>query len=102
MGDTRPEKAIAGEVVRALRQVGYHVSSTQQARASRQTEGMPDLFVAHPAWRIYAWIELKTQKGRCSPAQLAWHAAVLASGCPVLVVRGAADALGQLNALRGR
>lgn len=94
------EKAVAGEIKRALEGVGYHVSSTQQARASRQTEGMPDLWVAHPAWRVFAWIEVKRPGGKATKVQREWHEIVRASGCPVLIADSAADALRQLEAIR--
>lgn len=99
-GYVMKESAIAGQIVSELRRLSYHVSSTQQTRPSRQTEGMPDLFVAHPAWRIYAWMEVKRPGETVPKHQREWHESVRASGCPVLVVTGPFDAVEQLNALR--
>jgi hypothetical protein len=99
-GPTPLERTVAGEIVRELRAVGYHVSSTQQTRASRQTEGMPDLFVAHPAWRVHAWVEVKRPGEKPTKVQREWHETVRASGCPVLVCESAYDALTQLEAIR--
>lgn len=99
------ESQIAGEIIQALRQISCHVSSTQQTRASRQTEGMPDLWFSHAAWGVSGWIECKTESGKLSKAQKAWHETNRAAGVHVLVCRSAADAVRQVGALprnRGR
>lgn len=98
------EKAIAAEVVQALRTIGCHVSSTQQARASRQTIGMPDLYATHAAWGVAAWIEVKRPGEQPRPSQVEWHERTRAAGVHVLVVTNAAAAIEQFAALprRGR
>lgn len=69
-----------------LRALGFHVSRFQQTRASRQTIGVPDLWIGHPGWQLSGWLELKAPGGRLSPAQRAWHATAHASGARVAVV----------------
>ena len=94
------EKEIAGEIIRALRGVGFQVSSTQQTRASRQTIGMPDLYASHAAWSLRLWIEVKRPSGKTSPAQQEWHDAERAAGGTVIVVTSAADAVRQIEEIR--
>ena len=102
MAKVRPplEKAIAGQIIRELRGLGFHVSSTQQTGPSRQTIGMPDLFVAHPVRKVYAWMEVKRPGKKPTEQQAAWHEAVRDAGCPVLVVHSVIEAFDQLEALR--
>lgn len=94
------EKEIAGNTFVVLRSVGYHCSSTMQSRASKQTIGIPDAFVAHPAFQVFAWIEFKRPGEKVRPTQAEWHETVRASGCPVLVVTSPEDAIAQLERLR--
>jgi hypothetical protein len=96
------EKTIAGQVITALRTIGCDVSSTQQTRASRQTEGMPDLFASHAAWGVFAWLEVKRPGERLSTVQRRWHEQAHAAGVHVLVVTSAADALEQFGRLPRR
>lgn len=108
--DVSRETTLAALITVWLRGLSYEVYSTQAGgnRPTRQARGLPDLFVAHPAWRIFAWVEVKTPEafrkrdhGR-SADQLAFHEAVQAAGCPVLTVCSVTDAQNQLDALRGR
>jgi hypothetical protein len=101
-GYTVTEKHIAGEIMRELRAIGCDVSSTQQTRASRQTVGMPDLYVSHEAWGVSAWIEVKRPGEKPTKAQQAWHERQRAAGVHVLVATSAADALQQFGALPRR
>jgi hypothetical protein len=101
-GHSPTEKHIAGEIVRALRGIGCDTSSTQQARASRQTVGMPDLYATHEAWGVAAWLEVKRPGEKPSKAQQAWHERQRAAGVHVLIVTSAADALRQFGALPRR
>ena len=50
--------------------------------------GVPDLFV--PAWGL--WIEMKTTKGRVSPAQADWHQYLDSIGQVVVVAHSAEEA----------
>ena len=96
------ESEISGKITQALREIGAHVSSTQQRRTSRQTEGMPDLYATHAAWGVAAWLEVKRPGEKPSRVQREWHGATMAAGVPVLVVVSAADALRQFAALPRR
>ncbi len=57
--------------------------------------GMPDLLVEVGVQRpgLMFWIEAKTQVGRLSPVQVAWHAKAVQRGQFVFVARTADDAL---------
>jgi hypothetical protein len=96
------EKHIAGDVVRALRQIGCEVSSTQQTRASRQTIGMPDLYATHEAWGVSAWLEVKRPGEQPTKAQREWHDRTRAAGVAVLVVTSASQALEEFSRLPRR
>lgn len=96
------EKHIAADAIRALRTIGADVSSTQQTRASRQTIGMPDLWVTHAAWRVFAWLEVKRPGEKATRAQLEWHERCRAAGVPVLVVTSPEEAVREFCALRRR
>lgn len=85
-GRATPEKALDAAVTRVLRLFGFSITRLQQTRASRQTAGVPDLYVVHTGYRITAWLELKAPKGRVSRTQAAWHATVAAAGGQVAVV----------------
>lgn len=95
------EKQIAGEIVTALRMVGFDVSSTQQSRASRQTEGMPDLHISHAAWGIAGWwIEVKRPGERPSKVQREWHERHRAAGGVVIVATSAEEAVEEITRVR--
>jgi hypothetical protein len=70
------EKAEQAEVVKRFRVCGFKVYSLSQARASKQTPGLPDLWLMNPARALGLWWETKRQKGgRFSDAQLEFAAA---------------------------
>ncbi len=90
----QPEKAVQAQIVQALRALGCHVSATSQTRPSRQALGLPDLWVMHPGWRLYCWIEVKRPSlGRLSPAQRAWHAIARDAGVPLLTASSVREVL---------
>jgi hypothetical protein len=98
--DLRLEKDLAQRLDADLRDLGFHVSTTSQLRASRQTIGMPDRWIMHPRWRLYAWLEYKRpQGGIVSQDQTAWHAIATAAGVPCFVVANATDLVLALRAL---
>lgn len=98
--DRRLEKELARRLDSDLRQLGFHVSSTSQLRASGQTIGLPDRYVMHPVWRIAAWLEYKRPTGgRVSRAQRAWHHVAQQAGVPCFVVGNAHDLVLALRAL---
>jgi hypothetical protein len=69
----RLEKAEQLEVQKVFRAFGGRVYSLSQARASKQTPGLGDLFVVFPEL-VSFWFETKRQKGgRVSEAQQEFH-----------------------------
>jgi hypothetical protein len=58
--------------------------------------GVPDVLITH-AGRAF-WIELKTDIGRLSPAQVDMHRTLTACGMPVAVARSLGDVAGVLAA----
>jgi hypothetical protein len=69
----RLEKAEQLEVTKIFRAFGGRVYSLSQARASKQTPGLGDLFVVLPEL-VSFWWETKRQKGgRVSDAQQEFH-----------------------------
>jgi hypothetical protein len=94
-----PEKAVQRSITLFLLTLGYKVSDFSQPRASLQTRGIPDLYAMHPALGHAFWVEVKSAKGRVSPAQAAWHAVARDAGQTVLVARSAADLVVPLRAL---
>jgi hypothetical protein len=82
-----------------LERIGCRVTNLSQRRRSDVTPGTPDLFASHAAWRVFAWLEVKTPDGTRSKVQREWAADVTESGCPVLTVTSAADALTQFGKL---
>lgn len=94
------EKVIAGEIKRALEQIGFFVSSTQQRRPSEQTEGIPDLYASHAAWQLRVWIEVKRPGEKPSKVQREWHEKERAAGGTVLIATSAAHVLELIGMLR--
>jgi hypothetical protein len=69
----RLEKAEQLEVTKVFRAFGGRVYSLSQARASKQTPGLGDLFVVFPGIASF-WFETKRQKGaRVSEVQQEFH-----------------------------
>lgn len=98
--DTRLEKAMAQRLDADLRTLGFHVSNTSQIRASQQAIGLPDRWIQHPTWRLYAWLEYKRPHGgRVSKAQEYWHSIAVAAGVPIFVVANATDLVAALRTL---
>ena len=75
--DSRLEKEIQLEVVKLYRAHGCVVYNFSQARASKQSPGVGDLYVFWPAMRgdgpTAWWHETKTPTGKQSPAQLVFQ-----------------------------
>lgn len=57
------EKDEQAAVVKLLRGMGFDVWNLSQARASKQTPGLPDLWVMHREHPIAFWWETKRQVG---------------------------------------
>lgn len=56
-------------------------------KASGAKAGIPDVLIIQAGTGKAHWIELKTDKGRVSPAQVNTGACLLVAGCPVAVCR---------------
>lgn len=90
---TRPEpteKQWMATVVQAARLLGYCVYHTH--RSDHSEPGFPDLFMAKPAERIgepstILVAELKTERGRLSPAQARWLDLFASAGVPAFIWR---------------
>jgi hypothetical protein len=104
-GRARPEAELYESIVKLLRLHRVHVTRLAQARASRVTEGVPDLYLTVPWERVAEWtprpcawwVEVKTRDGVLSEMQLAWHAAAKEAGVNVAVWRSVDDALAWLG-----
>lgn len=84
----------------ALKAMGFGVTKTSQYGKPRgMTEGIPDLYAAHPRWGMRIWIEVKAGKNKPSPKQLEWHAAERAAGGVVIVAHGVDELVVELKKL---
>lgn len=93
-----PEAQLLAAVLDALRMMrGIHVlrmnagavivgAGKTRRHVALGEIGTPDLLVMLPAART-VWLELKSPKGTCTPAQLAWHERARKLGHTVYVVR---------------
>lgn len=74
-------------VARLFREFGFEVCWLSQPRASKQTPGIPDLWVMHPTLGVAFWMEVKRASGgRHSDAQK--HFRDIAQRCGVGYVTG--------------
>lgn len=89
--DDRLEKDIQRATKTALELLGYTVYDLSQDRATRQTAGIADLFVVGHG--RCAWGEMKTQKGKQSPAQQKFEELVLANGGEYYIWRHESEAI---------
>ena len=80
-----PEKRVQKAIVDAAEALGFVVSSFSQARASKQTPGIPDLFLTHPARRFTCWVEVKAPGKKATLIQRAWHQTAREAGNYVFV-----------------
>lgn len=92
------EKQVVARLMYLYKAVGcVKIASTQQTRRSRQTVGLPDLYLLHP--RIGGWWhEAKRPGGKQTPEQRAFQECC--DLCNVGYVLGGYDEA--LNFLRGR
>lgn len=83
------EKSIQHWCAQMFKAAGCLVYSLSQARASKQSPGLPDLYVLVPRRATAFWFETKSAKGRQSEAQAAFQKACEA--CGVRYVMGGMD-----------
>lgn len=62
------ETDVQRAVTQFFRKAGCHVYSLAQGRKTRQTPGLPDLYVIHPSYGAW-WFECKVPGGKLSAAQ---------------------------------
>jgi hypothetical protein len=73
-----PEQDIRVGIVSYLRMMGWAVWDLEQNRRTRQTAGLPDLFLA--GFHRTVWVEVKTPTGRLSDAQAVFREEMRANG----------------------
>lgn len=74
------EKATQRDVVKLFEAAGCQVYNLSQARASKQTAGLPDLWVFCPRRRCAWWWETKRPGGKLRPEQREFRERCHASG----------------------
>lgn len=68
------EKEEQSEITKRFRVCGFTVRNLSQPRASKQSPGLPDLFITHDTMPAALWWESKRQvRGKYSDAQLAFR-----------------------------
>lgn len=87
--DPRSEKEIQCAVKNALQAMGFSVWDTSQPFQAKITPGLPDLFVTGRG--LCAWVEVKSAKGKLSPAQDRFRELVTTNGGLHFVARHEAD-----------
>ena len=81
------ERAFQSLVEQAARATGWYAFHPYDSR--RSEPGYPDLTLVNPGKGRVVWAELKTSKGRLSPAQKDWIWALEQAGQEVYVLRPA-------------
>lgn len=95
IADDRLEKEIQADVRKLYIAYGCTVYSLSQARASKQSPGLGDLYVIHERCGAVWWHETKTPRGKQSPAQLEFQRLHWGTGVEMAVggIRAAEDHL---------
>lgn len=86
--DRRLEKIIQEELVDMLLAYSFKVWRLSQARATKQSAGLGDVYALHVERRRILWLETKTPAGEQSPAQVdfeQYHAQMGIAAITVLV-----------------
>lgn len=96
--DDRSEKQIEAGILKTLRKLLWTVYKMSQPRATMVSEGPADLFVC--GYGANGWLEVKTQKGSQSDAQLWFERDVTENGGRYAVVRSEHEAVEVVEAWR--
>lgn len=72
------ERELQDHIIGVARALGYLAYHTHDSR--RSEPGYPDLHLVHPVRGVSLFRELKSTKGRISPDQKKWGAALTAAG----------------------
>ena len=102
------EAELQKSVILALRSAGFWVVrlgvSRKRGSAGTQSgeKGMPDIMVLDAAKNVggAGFLEIKTNVGKLSDAQLRWHAKALQRGVRAAVVRSVSEAMSVVNGWR--
>jgi hypothetical protein len=104
------EADLQSDIVKALRAAGCRVHVNVVVRKGKRAtgcgKGSADLLVAIAGARVgsrrpeYVWLEIKTDEGRPSKAQIEWHADSDRFGERVAIVRSVTEALSVVTAIR--
>ena len=87
----RPEAIIQNNIKKLMRdKLGFAVWDLSQDRRTRQTEGLPDLIIM--GFGHILFVEVKTPKGRVTPAQDDFQMTAAANGGLGVVWRSDGDA----------
>ncbi|MEG9248024.1 VRR-NUC domain-containing protein [Arthrobacter sp. Soc17.1.1.1] len=79
------EQQLQDKITQLAKELGWLVYHTHDSR--RSDPGWPDLVLVHPVrHRLIIW-ELKSKKGRATPAQLVWITALRTAGVTVGIKR---------------
>ena len=77
------EKREQAVITKMARVLGFHVYNLSQARRTKQTPGLPDLWLAHEGKQFAGWFEAKRQVGGTrSSAQLDFACECFVAGIP--------------------
>lgn len=93
------ERDVQAQIRRAAEVLGFRVSDFSQGygrgsrrnRSTRQTKGIPDLYLQHSERNLRLWIECKGERTPVTPDQSAWHERERAAGGTVAVCRSVED-----------
>jgi len=96
MSETDLSKAIRDALTRRGFWVERIGAGGYRGRAVGAKPGTPDILIIAP---VYAWLEVKTETGRLSDHQVAWHDRARSFGVRVEVVRSVEGALRAVEAL---
>jgi hypothetical protein len=94
----KPEAIVERDIVNFFRQIGCAVYKLSQGYrkergGTRQTPGIPDLYVMHPDIPGGClWIECKAERGKPSPAQLAFGDECVTCGVSYLLAKSVDEA----------
>ncbi len=93
-----PESGIYEAICDLLKANGFYYWRLSQARASKQSAGVADLFAVSARYRLCLWIETKSRRGHLTDDQEIFRAAVLAAGGSYCAPRSVDDLAAYLRA----
>ena len=88
-------KATALRFIQGMGVWAFKVHCGRRGRIQLAPEGTPDI------WTQYGWLEGKTETGKLSPAQVAWHERARREGVNVATFRSPREALEQVLRWKG-